>query len=375
MFYQQVHYVVEKNSLYNPIKNTLKYAIILTGGIMSKISYLFKRIKGMKYQQMFDTINFVHHKTEKNKLSILIDIINCGIKYQAGYMDYKLFEMYNLNQEQRKTIITRGINNDIVRKYNNPDFLKYFSNKMTFNKKFNKYLAREWMEVNETNFDEFKAFTKKHKKIVVKPLSESCGKGVEIVKVTNKNVKEIYTNLVETKRFLVEEVATQCKELASLYPTSINTIRIVTLNQEIVAAFLRIGSDGNIVDNFNHGGLVAPINIETGIIDYLAIDKKGKQYEKHPVTNESILWFKIPKWPRIKRFTIQASKEIPEIGYIGWDVSLGEKGPYIIEGNEFPGHDLYQLPPHRSKGIGLLPRFIDAMQKEGEKTNENSNRK
>lgn len=342
---------------------------------MSKVGYLVKRIRSMDYHQMFETINYIQNKTNKNKISILMDIIYCGVKYRAGYMDYKLFEMYNLNEKQRNTIITRGINNDIVRKYNNPEFIKYFSNKITFNKKFDKYLLRDWMEVNENNFEEFKNFTKKHKKIVVKPLSESCGKGVEILNVTNKNAKEIYTNLLETKRYLVEEVASQCKELASLHKTSINTIRMVTLKEEIVAAFLRIGSDNNIVDNFNHGGLVVPINIETGVIDYLAIDKKGNLYENHPISKKPIVGFQIPKWKKIKSFVKEAAKEIPEMGYVGWDVSLGEKGPFLIEGNEFPGHDLYQLPPHRKNGIGLLPKFKEAMKKEGENSYENSHSK
>ena len=35
-----------------------------------------------------------------------------------GYMDYDLFEMYNLTPEQRDTYLTRGRNNDIVVKYN-----------------------------------------------------------------------------------------------------------------------------------------------------------------------------------------------------------------------------------------------------------------
>lgn len=334
---------------------------------MSKVGYLLKRIRSMNYHQMFETIDLIQKKTNKNKVSILIDIVYCGIKYRAGYMDYKLFEMYNLDKKQRRTIITRGINNDIVKKYNHPEFKKYFSNKLEFNKKFNKYLKRDWMEITDTNFEKFKEFTEKHKNIIVKPLSEACGKGVELFKVTNKNRKEIYTNLLETKRFLVEEVAIQCDEIKKLHKTSINTIRMVTLNQEIVAAFLRIGNHNNVVDNFNHGGLAAPINIDTGIIDYLAIDKAGNLYEKHPISNESILWFKIPKWPKIKKFVIEASKEIPEMGYVGWDVCLGENGPCLIEGNEFPGHDIYQLPPHRTNGMGLLPRFEKAMNKEKEK--------
>lgn len=330
---------------------------------MSKLKYLIKRIAHMDTKQMFNVINEIHQKTNKNKILLLFDIIYCGFKYQAGYMDYKLFEMYNLNKKERKTIITRGINNSIIKKYNNPEYIHYFSNKIDFNKKFNKYLLRDWMEINENNFDLFKSFTKQHSKIVVKPISESCGKGVEILKVNSNNCKKIFNELLESKRILVEEVATQCDEIGKLHPSSINTIRIVTLNQKIVVAFLRIGNNNNIVDNFNHEGLVAPINIETGIIDYLAIDKKGNLYEKHPLTNENILWFKIPKWPRIKRFVENAAKEVPEVGYVGWDVSLN-KDPFLIEGNEFPGHDLYQLPPHRTNNIGLRPVFEKAMKED-----------
>ena len=87
-------------------------------------------------------------------------------------------------------------------------------------------------------------------------------------------------------------------------------------------------------------------------------------YERHPLTNESILWFQIPKWPRIKRFIAQASKEVPEVGYVGWDVCLGVKDPFLIEGNEFPGHDLYQLPVHRRDGYGLMLILESAMEEE-----------
>jgi len=339
---------------------------------MGKVGYLFKRISSMNYKQFFECINYVHDKTGKNKISIFFDIVHCGLKYQAGYSDYKLFEMYDLNETQRATIITRGINNSLVKKYNNPEYIKYFHNKLEFNKRFNKYLLRDWMELTSENFEEFEEFTKKHNPIIVKPIDDQCGHGVEKIKITSKNIKEVYEELLESKRILIEEVATQCEEISKLHPTSINTMRIVTLNKVIVAAYLRIGNNNNVVDNFNHEGLAAPINIETGIIDYLAIDKHDHVFERHPVTDEQILWLQIPKWPRIKRFVEQASKEIPEMGYIGWDVCLGDKGPYLIEANEFPGNDIYQLPPHRTDGMGLLPRFKEAMNRK-EEENENSN--
>ena len=48
---------------------------------------------------------------------------------------------------------------------------------------------------------------------------------------------------------------------------------MVTLNKKVVTAYLRIGNAGNVVDNFNHGGMVTAVDVETGVINYEAIDK------------------------------------------------------------------------------------------------------
>ena len=32
-------------------------------------------------------------------------------------------------------------------------------------------------------------------------------------------------------------------------------------------------------------------------------------------------------------------------------------GPVFVEGNEFPGHDIYQLPLHVPEKIGMMPKF------------------
>ncbi len=324
---------------------------------MGKVSYLYKRIKNMSYKGFFDTINLIHNKTHKNRFILFFDIIYCGFKYQAGYSDYKLYEMYNLNSKERKTVVTRGYNNDIIKKYNNPEYIKYFASKSLFNQKFTKFLKRDYLILDKTKLEEFKAFCILHKEIIVKPDNLSCGKGVEKIKVNKNNYAKVFNELLSSKRIVVEEVATQCQEISKLHPTSINTLRVVTLGGKVIVAFIRIGNNHNVVDNFNHDGVVAPINVETGIVDYPAIDKKGNVFEKHPLTNESILWLQIPKWHKVKSFVEKACEVIPEVGYVAWDVCLSEDGPMLIEGNEYPGHDLYQLPPHRSNGIGLVPIF------------------
>lgn len=334
---------------------------------MKKIKYLFKRILGMDYKNFFKTINEVSKKSNKNKMLIFFDIIYCGIKYQAGYIDYNLFEMYKMNKFERKTIITRGINNEFIKKYNNPKFMKYFNSKLEFNKVFDKYLNRDWLELNGNNVKDFKNFCAKHEMIIVKPDNNSCGKGVELIDVKGKDIKGLYQELINNGQILVEEVAIQCKKLSDLHPDSINTIRVVTLLGSVVVAFLRIGNNHNNVDNFNHEGLVAPIDIETGKINYQALDKQKNLYSKHPLTNKDIVGITIPKWKEIKELCETAALEIPEVGYVGWDVCVGKDKCFFIEGNEFPGHDLYQLPPHRDTNIGLLPLFKKAEERKIEK--------
>lgn len=330
---------------------------------MSKISYLIKRISKMSYKSLFDTAKEISEKTNKPYIWILIDIIYCGIKYEAGYVDYKLFEMYKLNKEERKTIVTRGKNNKIIKKFNNMKEAYKFEDKALFNKLYDKYLNRKWLLL-DNNLEEFKNFVQDEKEIIVKPLSLSCGKGVEKIKIVKKDIEKLYNKLIENNQILVEQVAHQHEIISNVYPYAVNTVRIVTLNKKVVAAFIRFGNNKNVVDNFNHGGMVTTINIETGMVEFPAIDKSGNVYEVHPMTNTKIIGLKIPLWNKIKKLCIEACNITPEIGYIGWDVCVGEKKPCLIEGNDFPGHDLYQLPVHRHNGYGLMPILENAMKGE-----------
>ena len=62
-------------------------------------------------------------------------MIICALKYGAAFYDYQEFEFYNLNSKQRKTYLTRSINNKIVKAYNNKDFWYIFNDKFIFNEK------------------------------------------------------------------------------------------------------------------------------------------------------------------------------------------------------------------------------------------------
>lgn len=331
---------------------------------MNKIKYVLNRIKKMDYQKMFNTIKEISKETQKSKLFIFNDMVYCGFKSQAGYSDYKLYKMYDMNKKERKTIVTRGINNSIVKKYNNQSYIDRFENKALFNKLFNKYLNREWLFLEEASLDDFKKYASKRKEIIVKPLSLSCGRGVEKINLEGQDLAQVYDELLKNGQTLIEDVAQQNATLNKIYPYSVNTLRVVTLKSHVVCIFLRLGNNGNVVDNFNHGGMVVPVDIATGKINYPALDKDGNTYEIHPMTKERIIGATIPMIEEVKKLCIDACQVVPEIGYVAWDVCLGPTKPCLIEGNDFPGHDLYQLPVHRKGNIGLLPVFEKVMQED-----------
>ena len=72
----------------------------------------------MDYGALLETARKVHARSGKGTLVSLADIVACGFRYQAGYMDYLVFEFDRLTAAQRATYITRGKNNAYVRLLN-----------------------------------------------------------------------------------------------------------------------------------------------------------------------------------------------------------------------------------------------------------------
>ena len=75
---------------------------------------LGRYIKNMNKKAMMDKVESISQKTGHSKAFIFTDMVGCGLRYGAGYLDYDLFEMYNMTPHQRSTILTRNINNKFV---------------------------------------------------------------------------------------------------------------------------------------------------------------------------------------------------------------------------------------------------------------------
>ena len=206
---------------------------------------------------------------------------------------------------------------------------------------------------------------------MAKPSKGSCGWGIEKLNTTDfDSLDALYAKLAEKAPMLeLEEVIEQHPAVSAIYPGSINTVRMVTIRGKngkvyLITAMFRIGN-GKFVDNFNSGGMVAPMDPETGIVIDRALDKQKNLYENHPATGTPIKGFCFPDWDKARALVEQAAQVIPEMGYVGWDVCFTPNGPCLVEGNQFPGHDIYQLPVHTPDKIGIMPRFraIEAQEK------------
>lgn len=312
---------------------------------------------------MLASVSKIHKKSGKNSVWLFFDMIKCGLKYGAGYKDYQLCEFYNLNASQRATYVTRGINNQIVSKMNPRENYHIIEDKTEFNTRFSEFLGRAWLNFSTCSQDEFESFIKDKEVIISKPAASTCGKGVEKLYTADfSSAKEMYRHLKENGCGLIEECLSQHKDINKIYPHSVNTLRIVTVRGKdgkchIVYAFIRIGNGGRFVDNINNGGMAAPINLETGVIQYAAFDKDSIYYETHPETGCPIEGYQLPFWKESAALCIKAAESLTELGYVGWDAAVTPDGPVLIEGNHFPGHDILQMPPHVPDKIGMLPRF------------------
>ena len=288
---------------------------------MKNITYLIKRILSMNTKGIFDVVDKVHAKTGKGKALITIDIIWCGIRHLAGYVDYLIFEMYNLNESQRKLVMTRGRNNAYVRALNDSSYYYIFNSKKDFNQTFNEFVKRDWFTLCDGCIVEFEKFLSDKKVIFAKPNNGVCGKGIEKLKISDfEDARTLWYYLESRNLMLVEEAIIQHPQMNLMHPHSINTVRAVTIlyNNEVhvVATYLRIGN-GRIVDNFNSGGMVVPIDVASGVIKHIAIDKAGHHYEKHPVTNTTIPGFQIPMWDECIALVKEAALRVPQIGLVG----------------------------------------------------------
>ena len=318
---------------------------------MPNIRFLWRKFRETDTSRIKETARRVAAKTGRPYPLVYADIISCILKYSTGYVDYEAFEMYDMTPEERAGFLTIGKNNQLVAELNDPAYRGIFDNKALFNEKFDAFLKREWMVLDGKNKTEFAALLKDKGELIVKPLDQSCGRGIEKIKhEEGMDTDKLYDELHAAGCILAEEVVVQCDEMNALCDTSVNTIRLVTIynsddDVEVAAGAIRMGRAGNYVDNFNHGGLAVILDASTGLSVTDGYDKERITYKTVPEIGTVLKGFRTPQWEECKQLVKDAAKVVPQVRYVAWDVAVSkDKGPLLIEGNDYPGQDVTQYP-------------------------------
>ena len=329
---------------------------------MSRLAFFIRRVARVDRKRFKKTFHELKAQTGRGTVFLAFDLLVCGIRYNAGYMDYKIGRFDKLTHAQRKTVITRGISNSIVRKMNDKAYWHLFDDKCEFNALFSRWVKRQWIKADGSlDARTLAAFLNGKGPLFVKPLEGSSGVGIERFEPEDFKDADIFLSRVRSKGdCVIEETVIQHDALAAIYPGSVNTVRIATLLGEkaegIVYAFLRIGN-GRVMDNVDAGGMAARIDLSSGVINSVAADKQGREFSVHPLSESPITGFQIPFFEEAKALCLEAMRVVPQVKYVAWDVAITQDGPCLIEGNSFPSHAVPQFAAHYPDGIGILPEF------------------
>lgn len=332
---------------------------------MSKLKFLWKKFRSTDTRKIKQAAQRISKKTGRNPGLIYLDILKCIVKYGTGFVDYEGFEMYDMSEQERRDFLTIGKNNQLIIELNDPKYRDYFEDKIKFNEKFDAFVKREWMVLDGSNKPEFGEFLKRNKTLIVKPVDESCGKGIEKVSYEEgMDTDALYDSLYSRQCILAEEVVVQSEEMDLLCTSSVNTVRLVTIynsddDVSVVAGAIRMGREGNYVDNFNHGGLAVIIDVADGVSVTDGYDKDRNTYKTVPEIGTVLKGFQCPMWDECTALVKEASKVVPQIRYVAWDVAVSkDHGPLLIEGNSYPGQDVTQYP---KLGLGTYKVIRDAI--------------
>ncbi len=330
---------------------------------MSKFTYLLKRIFAMNLDGLKARIKQVRKATGKSSFAILLDMAVCALRYEAGYIDYTIFGMYDMTPDQRKDMLTRGKNTKYVQALNDKAYCHFFNNKTEFLTLFSEEVGREFLDLNHATSDDFLEFAHKHHVVMVKPEDGLCGKNIEKLDTDEyDSCVTLYNTLKTGGQTLIEQVLTQHPSVNALYDGSINTVRLVSmLDNEgaphLLYAAMRLGSGGAVVDNFNSGGMVIPVDLETGKLVGVAVNKNSEAFATHPDSGMKFDGYTLPNWKEAKALIEKAAVKVPGVRLVGWDLALTPDGPVLVEGNHYPGHDIYQLVAQNPEKKGMLPVF------------------
>jgi hypothetical protein len=143
--------------------------------------------------------------------------------------------------------------------------------------------------------------------------------------------------------------------LSPLTNGALSTLRIVTCRTpfgsiDLMPPVIKMPAGCLVVDNFDAGGLVAPIDLATGTICGPALQRHNClgviSTDRHPDSGQEFKGFPIPMWTEAVDLARRAQETFRSLHFVGWDIAILQDRPVLVEGNATWGTNVTVLP-HR----------------------------
>lgn len=253
------------------------------------------------------------------------------------YSDFFMFRFEEKSLKENMKFVPRSAEMNLVRQVNAKKYRLLLEDKSECYNLFKKYYKRDLTKATKEDIQTRKAvevvseFAEKHHRFMIKPISLYCGIGIQIIDSPNSEGIKSLTDSYDDG-FVLEELIIQHDIMAQFHPSSVNTIRIVTVNYgdsvEVKWPFMRIGRGNAVVDNAGAGGIMVAIDDNGKTL--AAADESRHKYITHPETGLSLIGFEIPKWIVLCDLTKEMAAKCPDCHIMGWDMAYTQNEEWVV---------------------------------------------
>ncbi len=196
-------------------------------------------------------------------------------------------------------------------------------------------------------------------RFVIKP-SVGSGKGADVVfydgsQMSDADVREMFAKF--GNNFIAQKPVRQHPLLDSIYPGSLNTIRVITFfhdgDAEVLSCNLRMGAGGSEIDNVSAGGYACGVNPDGSLLKY-AVNRRGEWVDRHP-DGAVFADVTLPRFPEFLEKVRATARKTPHFNIIGWDLAMDpDCEPVFIEYNVIPGQNQKTFGPTFGDRTGAI---------------------
>lgn len=184
----------------------------------------------------------------------------------------------------------------------------------------------------------FKILENTGKRVIKKTIDSSSGRDVMIIDIKNSydikngiSLEELLEKFSEN--FIVQEIIENSNDISQIYPTSLNTFRVMTYIVDgklyHMPITMRIGKDNKEVDNIHAGGIFINVS-DNGILNEKAFTEYQDIFTEHPNTKFVFKNHKINGIKEMIKIAYKCHGNTPHLKLISWDFTINSNNQVTL---------------------------------------------